>query len=475
MGDRLDPDAQACLTDAGVRAPERVLRGDAGTQAATSRDRSILTDRAVTCTSEGLSGGTACFYRGVIVPENPDRQKGQVTEADFIRDLAVSLVASTDPIAGYGSPNDSRVAAMAIILDRLFGLIVPPGGRLEPLVRTTLGLPTDLDVYVEPEVMIRRVISELLPSASFLARSIGLGVVVDKAQEEDRRVGGYRPLDQSDTNDLILGAGGVWWFPGGNGPPQNVHPKLFFAEVGKEVHRVIQAHYYIDHRTDLLLFEDFLVCGDIKLTNIRKAGTWAAFSEELASLYAALMLTRPGMDTSTGLTKRPDILNVDLEHLGVGSVLYEIKTVKEKKKGLKQLAEYEQRLKGVLFKLRRADKEKGDWVPCPVYYAGNNLVVLVWVDQPGLIVYRRYSIEDEDLVKWMRQKRRISHDDDVGLGKIYQAINNKPAESSIVPVLVVGLMLVLTFGLGGAAVEGAEGAEIIELMKIIEEIAKKAA
>jgi hypothetical protein len=243
-----------------------------------------------------------------------------------------------------------------------------------------LGIPSDLTDPISIDVFIDKMIG-ILPPASDLQTMLTLGLAAENASSTDDTT------PWPGVSPVLSGAGILWWpkvgkRPGEEPQPSEVSKKRWSQLVGNEVHTIIQAHYWLSHPNDILLFEDFIVCGAEFLTKVWNTGAWGSLGTMFPLIEAVL-------ETSKGGLKRPDILNVSQQ------VLYEIKPVSEAATVGAQLAEYVQLLTSpnptpALASLRLGGTLPTDWKPYPVYYAGGFTTVFVYLQSPGAIIYTRF-------------------------------------------------------------------------------------
>lgn len=417
-----------------------------------------------------VAGGSSLTYKGTIVPENP--RQGQITEARFLELLAEEFARRLIG-SGMGDGPDPEFTELARgLMERFFIVLVPPGARMERVLRATLGMPEDLDAYMAPTDFSDGLMSKLSPfidNLELLTRlNEGLELwnkakspsEYDEAAAQLFENAGIMPLPPDDAEGAStqgqrgmmarnFSPKGIKWFPKGGGGGGE-YPFYRFAQmVGNEVHTLMQAHYWLAHPDDVLMFEDFIVAGPERLATIWQAGTWSAPWNWLSELRAALMTkVRTGQDT--GLTKRPDILNLTKKHL------YEIKTISPSQieAGLKQVAEYYARLSPVIPELRLAGMMPEDWRPFPIYWTGGTTMAMAEVYAPGLITYQRIGTRvpvTAPLRAWSEEKKNY-----------YQRQQARVRVASSTALAVVGFIGVLLLAAVLAPAAAAAGVAIAE-------------
>lgn len=425
-----------------------------------------LYDMGVSGQLSDVAGGSSLTYKGTIVPENP--QQEQITEARFLEVLAGEFARRITGI-GMGDGPDPEFTEMSRgLLERFFTVLVPPGARVERVLRAALNMPEDLDVYMSPNDFAEGLMSKLVPFIDNLELLTKLNDGIEawnKAKSPsdyeaaasqlftDAGIMWLQPEDAEATNSpgqrgmaaRNITPKGIKWFPKGGGPGGD-YPFYRFAQmVGNEVHTQMQAHYWLAHPDDVLMFEDFLVAGPKRLATIWQAGTWSAPYEWLSELRAALMTkVRTGQDT--GLTKRPDILNLTKKHL------YEIKTINQALDGVEQVAEYYARLSPVIPELRLAGMMPDDWRPFPIYWTGGTTMAMAEVFAPGVITYQRIGTRvpvTNPLRAWSEEKKNY-----------YQRQEARVRVASSTALAVVGFIGVLLLAAALAPAAIAAGAAI---------------
>lgn len=431
-----------------------------------------------------VAGGSSLTYQGTIVPENP--QQGQVTESRFL-DLLAGEFARQMLGIGMGDGPDPEFTEMSRgLLERFFTTLAPPAARMERVLRAALGLPEDLDVYVAPGDFVEGLMSMLSPFVNNLELLTRLNESVELWNEakcdEDYEEAGARlfaqagvvwmPPDDVETESAPGQQGMrarnitpkgvkppklIKWFPRGGGPGGKYPWKRFVQAVGNEVHSQMQAHYWLAHPDDILMFEDFIVAGPNRLASIWQAGTWAAPYQWMSEIRAALMTAvRVGQDT--GSTKRPDIFNLTKKHL------YEIKTVNQALLGVEQVAEYYARLSPVMPDLRLAGTMPGDWRPFPMYWTGGTTMALAEVFAPGVITYQRIGARvpvTNPLRFWSQEKENFYRRQ---ASRVHVASGTALAIVGFIGVLLLAAALAPAAVAAGAAIGGAaEGLLATEL------------
>ena len=367
----------------GGYAPPAVTSGALGSPTDIAHDRAVY-DQGVARVVRDPIAGTPVIYQGTIVPNNP--QPGQITEARFLEVLAEEMARQLVGIGQGDGPDPEFVAVVHGMIESLFAVLIPPGARMERVLRETLKLEPDLDSRVEVNMFVSLLLLEVV---SPLIRNHDL--ILNLAERLERIEQAKSVDDLAREAEQLFAQAGIMWFPpagsgaGGGGPAVSLKKfsfREYVTKVGNTVHLLLQAHYWLRHPNDILMFEDFLVAGPNLLATIWQAGTWAAPYEWIPTLRAALMTAaRPGQDT--GSTKRPDIFNLSKKHL------YEIGTIHQAPKKIVQVAEYKARLSILMPDLHLAGMGPTDWRPFPLYYAGGTTVVAVEVYAPGVIAYQR--------------------------------------------------------------------------------------
>lgn len=432
-----------------------------GAQRDIAHDRALY-DMGARGQLSDVAGGSATTYFGSIVPENP--LQGQVTEARFLQVLAEEFTRRTFGYGGGDGPDAELVEVSRGMLERFFQFIVPPGARLERVLRAALGRPADLRQYVAVGDFVDGLMEMLRPFIDNLEEITRLAEdleALDKARSADEQeaaaaklfaAAGVPTPEQHLRGQMRMmmaasGGGppsgpGILWFPTTGGEAKKYKFFEFVQKVGNQVHTLMQAHYWLSHPNDILMFEDFIVAGPALLATIWQAGTWAAPYRWIPELRAALMTAaRPGQDT--GSTKRPDIFNLSRRHL------YEIKTVAQAEMGVAQVAGYYARLAPVMPDLHLAGFGFGDWRPFPVYYAGGMTVVVASMFAPGVITYQRIGSRvpvTNPLRVWADQKKQY-----------YQRQEARARVGTAVALVTVGFMGVLLLAAGVAAGAAAAG------------------
>jgi hypothetical protein len=408
------------------------------------------TSPAATARSD-VPGGTLLNFSGSIVPENPG--KGQITEAAFLDRVADLMARQLPESPGMGEGREGAVVIMRHLLDRFLVGPLPPGARLEQVLRAAFGLSEDLDVHVAPEKFVNGMI-ETLPSAQMLRQIAHLAEAVEGLRTESSEEG----LEAA--AEALFRAAGVFWFPPGAaaGTAKKVSFIRFTQLVGNHVHALIQAHYWAAHPQDVLMFEDFLVAGPALLAEIYGAGTWAAPYDFMPALRAALVSAKatPSNGKTEGPSKRPDIFNVSLKHL------YEIKPAGNLKRGVAQLAEYQRRLKPFFPDLHLAGRAPGDWRPFAMYFVGGNVFVTTDVPLPGLIVYTRYGTPQHvllPLIYWANERKKAG-----GGQAARYPVGVPQATAGPVPVPLVAVALVAVLFVAAAVVVAPAAAGVTAAM-----------
>lgn len=437
----------------GGNAPPATRPSALGAQRDIVHDRALY-DMGARGRLSDVAGGSAVTYYGSIVPENP--QQGQITEARFLQVLAEEF---TRRLIGYGAgdgPDPEFTEISRGMLEKFFAVIIPPGARMERVLRAALGRPADLQQYVAIGEFVDGLMEILRPFIDNLEEITRLAADLeglDKARSADEQeaaamrlfnAAGVQTQEQHQQAMMnSLGGAGILWFPTGGGPAKKYKFYEFTQKVGNQVHTLMQAHYWLTHPNDILMFEDFIVAGPSLLATIWQAGTWAAPYRWIPELRAALMTAaRPGQDT--GSTKRPDIFNLSKRHL------YEIKTVAQAEMGVAQVAGYYARLVPIMPDLHLAGFGIGDWRPFPVYYAGGMTVVIASMFAPGVITYQRIGSRvpvTNPLRHWAEEKKQY-----------YQRQAARAQVGTAIALVTVGFMGVMLLAAGVAVAAAAAGA-----------------
>lgn len=456
--------ASAALANAdrvtGGGLPPATRASALGAQRDIAHDRALY-DMGARGQLADVAGGSATTYYGSIVPENP--QQGQVTEARFTHMLAEEFSRRTFGYGGGDGPDPEFVEVSRGMLERFFQIIIPPGARMERVLRAALGRPAELNQYVAVGDFIDGLMEMLNPFIDNLDEITRLAEDLeglDKARSADEQeaaaaklfgAAGVPTPEQhlQRQMQMMMAAGGppggpgLLWFPTTGGEAKKYKFFEFVQKVGNQVHTLMQAHYWLAHPNDILMFEDFIVAGPALLATIWQAGTWAAPYRWIPELRAALMTAaRPGQDT--GSTKRPDIFNLSRRHL------YEIKTVAQAEMGVAQVAGYYARLAPVMPDLHLAGFGFGDWKPFPVYYAGGMTVVVASMFAPGVITYQRIGSRvpvTNPLRVWAQEKKQY-----------YQRQEARARVGTAIALVTVGFMGVLVLAAGIAVAAAAAGA-----------------
>jgi hypothetical protein len=349
--------------------PTRAL----GAQRAIAHERALY-DLAVKGKLSDVAGGSALTYDGTIVPENP--QEGQITEARFLRLLADEFARRLVGVGMGDGPDPEFIDVVHGMLEKFFAILVPDGTRMERVLRAAVGLPAGFDKSEPPGTFVSAAMSLLTPLFN------NLELIMRLAEQLEHWESARSESDYEEAATKLFLAAGILWFPPTGGKAVEYSFRRFTQKVGNVVHTLMQAHYWLTHPNDVLMFEDFIVAGPNLLATIWQAGTWKAPYDFMPLLRAALMSSpRPGQDT--GSTKRPDILNLTQAHI------YEIKPIAQAQDGVRQVAGYYQRLSPDMPNLHLAGLAPTDWRPFPVYYAGGTTMVLAEVFAPGVITYQR--------------------------------------------------------------------------------------
>ena len=231
-----------------------------------ARDSAILLSGSAaqwSASGENLPGGTRLVYPGTIVPESPG--PGQITEDAFVQLVAAEAARRLPNAPGAGDAT-AQVEILEGGIAAIFDAMTSGGGRLESALRLVLGLPADLTDPVPIDVFVDKTVG-VLPPAADLATMLSLGM----AAENDASPDGTAPWPG--VKPLLSGAGILWWpregkRAGETPEPSQVNRMRWSQLVGDEVHSIIQAHYWLTHPSDILLFEDFIVCGAGFLTKV---------------------------------------------------------------------------------------------------------------------------------------------------------------------------------------------------------------
>ncbi|HEX7174352.1 MAG TPA: hypothetical protein VF240_03600 [Pyrinomonadaceae bacterium] len=433
--------ANADKADGGF-SPLAVTAGALGSPDLIAHDDALY-DRGVVRVITNLPGGTLEVFQGTIVPWNA--QEKQITEAKFLDVLAEELARRLIGIGHGDGPDPEFVAVARGMLERFIATLIPPGARMERVLRAALNLPADLNVPVHVTEFVSGLLSKVTPLIE------NLETILRLAEELERMEGARSPDDLEQAALRLFMSAGVMYLPPIGGPKKWSF-REFVTKVGNRVHTLLQAHYWLAHPNDVIMFEDFIVAGPNLLLKIWDAGTWKAPYDFMVALRVALMgKTRPGQDT--GSTKRPDILNLTRQHL------YEIKTVSQVLDGVRQVADYQRRLAAVGITVHLAGMGPADWRPFPLYYVGGTTVVAVEAVRPGVIAYQRIGSRvpvtnplrfwsQESLKYQQRQAQRA------------QAVQ----QGALVAVALIGTLLLAValapaaVAIGGAAIAGT-GAE----------------
>jgi hypothetical protein len=424
-------------------APPSLPAGALGSQDEIANNRAIY-DQGVARIITNVPGGTPLVYYGTIVPS--DKQPGQITENEFLDVLANELSRSLIGIGQGDGPDPEFVAVTRGMLDRFFATLIPQGARMERVLRAALNLPADLTVKIDVNTFVHLLLSKL----DSLIRNSDL---ILRMAELLEKVNSAKNRDEFDMFAMqLFSMAGIMWFPPMGGDPKKFSFREFVMKVGNVVHTLIQAHYWLAHPNDVMMFEDFIVAGPNLLATIWQAGTWAAPWSFMPLLRAALMgAPRPGQDT--GSTKRPDILNLSQ------GILYEIKTYKEAPKGQAQVLDYKNRISSVISGIRLGGEQLSDWRPFPLYYAGGTTVVAVELYSPGVIAYQRIGSRVPVLMPlrfWADERQKYNQrqaqraDTAIAIGK-----------GAVVALALIGtLMLAVALAPAAAAAGGAIMAKV---------------
>lgn len=429
-----------------------------GAQRDIVHDRALY-DMGVRGRLSDVAGGSAATYYGSIVPENP--QQGQITETRFLQVLAEEF---SRRLFGFGAgdgPDQEIVEVSRGMLEKFFAIIIPPGARMERVLRAAIGRPADLKEYVAVGEFVEELMKMLRPFIDNLEEITRLAKDLeglDNARSADEQEAAAARLfnaagvpTEEQQMQMMMGAmsggpsggPGILWFPTGGGPAKKYKFYEFTQKVGNQVHTLMQAHYWLTHPNDIIMFEDFIVAGPSLLATIWQAGTWAAPYRWIPELRAALMTAaRPGQDT--GSTKRPDIFNLSKRHL------YEIKTVAQAEMGVAQVAGYYARLAPIMPDLHLAGFGFGDWKPFPVYYAGGMTVVIASMFAPGVITYQRIGSRvpvTNPLRHWAEEKKQY-----------YQRQAARAQVGTAIAIVTVSFMGVMLLAAGVAVAAAAAGA-----------------
>jgi hypothetical protein len=379
-----------------------------------------------------VAGGSAATYYGTIVPENP--QEGQITEARFLQVLATELARQLIGIGQGDGPDAEFTEVLRGMLEKLFQVIVPPGARMERVLRAALLMSPSLnDFYsVDDFVMglLTKMVKPLIDNFDLL-RGLSENIeAFENARSED---------DMELAAAKLFSMAGILWFPRRSEKPETLSARRnFVCEIGNQVHSLMQAHYWATHTNDILMFEDFLVAGPSLLTKIWAGVQWGGAYEWIPLIRAALMVSSREDEFST---KQPDILNL------TGKRLYEIKTILGAPKGIAQVLEYQARLAGVMDGLLLGGVNPGDWRPFPIYYVGGTLVVTTCIYAPGVIAYQRLGTRVPGVLPiqyWSEQKQLY-----------YQRQAQRVRAATAVALVAFGFIGALLLAAGVAAAAGA--------------------
>jgi hypothetical protein len=398
-------------------------------------------DQGVSHIITGLPGGTPVVFHGTIVPSN--KQAHQITEAEFLDVLAAELARDLIGIGMGDGPDPEFVAICRGMLERFLSILIPPEARMERVLRAALDLPADLNSPLNVNTFVDLLLSKLDP---LIRNSDFMLSLAERLEGMNHAKNGD---DFERAAQMLFSMAGIMWFPPMGGDPKKIPFREYVTKVGNTVHTMLQAHYWLAHPNDVLMFEDFIVAGPNLLATIWSGGTWAAPYAFMPLLRAALMSApRPGQDT--GSTKRPDILNLTKGHL------YEIKTVNQALQGVAQVAEYQRRLAIVdnLPPVRLAGMAPGDWRPFPLYYAGGTTIVAVEMYAPGVIVYQRIGskVPVVNPLRFWSKEQQNYHQRQAQRAQTAIAVG----QGALVAVALIGtLMLAVALAPAAAAAGGA--------------------
>ncbi len=380
-----------------------------------------------------VAGGSATTYAGTIVPENP--LKGQITEVRFLQVLAEEFSRMLTGIGAGDGPDAEFTEVSRGMLEKFFQVIIPPGARMERVLRAALGMSPSLDDFYSVDDFVAGLLRMLKPFMDNLDLLTGLAnniEAVENARSED-------DMEQAATK--LFAAAGIMWFPRRGEKPEKFVFRDFVRKIGNQVHSLIQAHYWITHTSDIIMFEDFLVAGPSLLTKIWTGTQWGGAYEWIPMIRAALRATSRDDAFST---KRPDIFNL------TGKALYEIKTIHGAPTGVKQVMGYYNRLVPVMPDLKLAGMGPNDWRPFPLYYVGGTTVVTTSIYAPGVIAYQRVGTRIpglSPLAHWSQEKQLY-----------YQRQESRARVGTAIALVAVGFMGVLLLVAGVAAAAAAAGA-----------------
>lgn len=405
-----------------------------GVQRDIAHDRALY-DMGARGRMADVAGGSATTYYGTIVPENP--QKGQVTEERFLQVLAEEFSRQMVGIGMGDGPDPEFVEVSRGMLAQLFQIIIPPGARMERVLRAALKMSPSLDDYYSVNDFASGLMEMLKPFIDNLDLITGLAAnieAVENARSED---------DMELAAAKLFSMAGIMWFPRRGEKPEKFSFRDFVRNVGNQVHSMMQAHYWITHTSDIIMFEDFLVAGPGILTKIWTGTQWGGAYEWIPMIRAALRATSREDAFST---KRPDIFNL------TGKALYEIKTIHGAPGGVKQVMGYYNRLVQVMPDIKLAGMGPNDWRPFPLYYVGGSTVVTTSIYAPGVIAYQRVGTRIpgvNPLQSWSQEKQQY-----------YQRQAHRARVGTAIALVTVGFMGVLLLAAGIAVAAAAAGAVV---------------